>query len=140
MNRPDTRVRTFFRLSFVLYTVALLVATHWPGAVVHGPIERTDLLVHGGVFFVWTCLLWSTRWVGVGTGLGGCGCLKRRLVWTCVCGLVFAVFDETTQPIFSRVFDVFDVLADWFGVLMGCLVVWVWGKVSRSQSDRVIRT
>jgi len=116
-----------FRVGLVLYTMVLLTATHWPGLTVHGPINRTDLIIHAGVFCVWTVLLFGTRWVAT----GGCGCFKRRVVWTCVAGFLFAVFDELTQPMFSRVADPLDILADWFGVLIACGVIWGWAKIRR---------
>ncbi len=94
-----------WRVVFVGCTAALLVATHWPGLAIKGPISRTDLVIHAGVFAAWTLLLGLTGWVRT-----------RRLVLMGVC---FAIFDETTQPMFSRVFDWWDLGADIAGVLMG---------------------
>lgn len=124
MNKPTNRVLMAFRVGFVLYTAMLLTATHWPGLAIKGPFSRMDLVVHASVLCVWTVLLFSTRWVAT----GGCGCFKRRLVWTATAGLVYSVFDELTQPMFSRVADPLDVMADWFGVLVGCGVIWGWWK------------
>jgi len=129
MNKPTNRSRTVFRVGFVMYTMALLTATHWPGLTIQGPIDRTDLVIHAGVLCVWTCLLFGTRWVAT----GGCGCLKRRLVWTGVAGLVYSVFDELTQPMFGRVADPWDIAADWFGVLAACGVIWVWWKMRKHR-------
>lgn len=125
MNRQTNHWATLFRVAFVCYTMALLTATHWPGLTIHGPVNRTDLFIHAGVFCVWTLLLFGTGWVAG----GGCGCLKRRVIWVGVVGVCFGAFDELTQPMFSRVADVWDVLADWFGVVVGCGVVWWWGKM-----------
>ncbi len=94
-----------WRLGFVCYAAALLVATHWPGLAVKGPISRTDLVIHVCVFAGWAFLLGLTGWVRA-----------YRLV---ICGVCFAVFDETTQPLFSRVFDWSDLGADIAGVLVG---------------------
>ncbi len=109
-----------------MYTMALLTATHWPGLTIQGPINRSDLVIHAGVLFWWTVLLFGTQWVAT----GGCGCFKRRLVWTGVAGFVYSVFDELTQPMFNRVADPWDIAADWFGVLVACGVIWVWWKMS----------
>ncbi len=132
MNNQSDALRSVFRVGFVLYTLALLTATHWPGLTVHGPVDRTDLLIHVGVFFVWTCLLFATQWVAA----GGCGCFKRRLVWTGVAGVAFGFFDELTQPMFSRVADPWDMAADAVGVLMACGVIWGWGKMKSSKAGR----
>lgn len=133
MNRPTHRVRTVFRVGFVLYTSALLTATHWPGLAIHGPIDRTDLVIHAGVFFWWTVLLYGAGLVATGARFG-CGCFKRRIVWTAMAGIVFAVFDEKTQPIFGRVEDWTDMAADSLGVLVACGVIWGWVRMSRRGS------
>ncbi len=130
MNRQSNALRTVFRAGFVLYTLALLTATHWPGLTVHGPIDRTDLVIHVGVFFVWTCLLFASGWVAP----GGCGCFKRRIVWTFVVGVCFAAFDELTQPIFNRIADPWDFGADAVGVAVACGMIGVWGKVKSSKA------
>lgn len=123
------------RALFVFFTAALLVATHWPGLYIRGPIDRTDLIIHAGVFCIWTWLFY-----GSGLMLGGkvCPCGKRRLVWTAVVGVCFAVFDETTQPIFMRVFDPLDLIADITGVLIAIGTIAIaqrqlrWGGTIRS--------
>lgn len=96
--------------AFAGYTAALLVATHWPGLVIHGPIDRTDLVIHAGVYTVWATLL----------GLSG---LVRGPWWRAVIvGVVFALLDEATQPLFRRTFDLTDLSADAFGVVVGTLL------------------
>ena len=124
MSRRLKNRQNVFRVVFGLYTSALLTATHWPGLVVDGPIDRTDLVIHAGVFFWWTVLLFGSGLVA----MGGCGCFARRLVWTGVCGVVFAGFDELTQPMFSRVADPLDFLADSVGVLAAAGAIWVWWR------------
>lgn len=130
MNNPTNRMRTLFRVGLAVYTMALLTATHWPGLTIKGPVSRTDLVIHAGVFCVWTCLLFWSGFVGVG-GRYRRSCLKRRLIWTGVAGVCFGAFDELTQPMFSRVADPLDVLADWFGVLVGCGVIWMMVRMKR---------
>lgn len=109
MNDTRPAKHGITRIVLVLYTAALLTATHWPGLVVHGPVNWTDKIIHCGVFCIWTCLFYMTGWI-VG---------PRRLLWTGVAGVCYAVFDETTQPMFSRVFDWLDLAADTAGVLLG---------------------
>jgi len=118
---------TLARVAFVAYTAALLTATHWPGLAVKGPVERTDLLIHMGAFGGWAVLLFLTRWLRAPDRPvveGG------RVALAAVC---FGVFDETTQPLFSRVFDWTDLMADTLGAVLGagcatlCLV-WTRGR------------
>ena len=114
MSTKPGPLRPIARVAFVLYALALVTATHWPGLVVNGPIDRTDLVIHAGVFCIWTCLFYLSWFVG---GV----CPKRRLVWTAVIALGYAALDEFTQPLppFHRTFDWFDLLADSTGVLLG---------------------
>ena len=105
-TRPNAdRRRTVSRVLLAVSTVALLTATHWPGLAIEGPIDRTDLVIHAGVFAVWGALL------ALATGL--------RLWALLVVGVLVAAFDETTQPLFNRVFDWTDLGADAVGVLLG---------------------
>ena len=110
MSKALPPKRRTTRSAWALYTAALLTATHWPGLVVHGPVNWTDKVIHCGVFCIWTCLFYLARLTG--------SCPTRRLVWAGVVGVCFAVFDETTQPMFSRVFDWLDLAADSIGVLL----------------------
>lgn len=107
--RPASAIQTLSRFLLGFCTAALLTATHWPGVAIDGPIERTDLLIHAAVFAVWAGLL------AAATGL--------RLPALLVIGVLFAAFDESTQPLFNRVFDWTDLAADAAGVTLGCLTV-----------------
>lgn len=133
MNKPTRCVRTIFRACFFAYTLALLTATHWPGLAIHGPIDRTDLVIHAGAFFWWTVLLYGAGLIATGERCG-CGCFKRRIVWTAMAGIIFAVFDEKTQPIFGRVEDWTDMLADSCGVLVACVVISVWWSFLKTKN------
>ena len=118
------------RVAWIIYTTALLTATHWPGLTIKGPIDRTDLIIHAGVFCIWTCLLYATRWIG------GCTCGTRRLVWTGVAAICFATFDESTQPLFRRVFDWWDLAADYTGVLLALALLTATQRIwPRFRSD-----
>jgi len=109
------------RVSFVLYTLALLTATHWPGLSIKGPVSRTDLIIHAGAFGVWTLLLGATGWVRSKS------CIRRQALIVGLIGIAYSIFDETTQPIFNRVFDLLDLAADSIGVILASLfllVIW----------------
>jgi len=45
-------------------------------------------------------------------------------------GFAFAVLDETTQPLFERQFDWWDLWADWLGVLIACGTILVLERLS----------
>ena len=135
MIRNERPFESECRALFVFFTTALLVATHWPGLDIRGPIDRTDLIIHCCVFFIWTCLLYGAGFIA---SCQRCSCGKRRLIWTAVVGICFAVFDESTQPFFSRVFDPFDLVADCTGVLLAVSAIALtqkhlrWGGTLRS--------
>lgn len=94
--------------AFVLYTLVLLTATHWPALEIRGPVVRSDLYIHFAAFGLWTVLL------------GLSGLLGRPLWKLALAGALFAVVDETTQPLFDRTLDPLDLLANWGGVALGC--------------------
>lgn len=97
--------------AFVVYTLALLTATHWPRLQIQGPVNRSDLYIHFMVFSAWTVLLGFSGLVGRSPG---------RLL---LIGLAFAVLDESTQPFFDRQFDWLDLAANAGGILMGTLAM-----------------
>ncbi len=123
MRSKPTPFQSLVRVCFVLYTLTLLTATHWPKLTVKGPIERTDLVVHLGAFGLWTTLLGLTGWVQSKT------CIKRQALMLALFGIGFGILDETTQPLFSRVFDITDVAADMTGAILASLMLllyWYW--------------
>ncbi|MBO6513650.1 MAG: VanZ family protein [Phycisphaerales bacterium] len=128
MSTKPTPLESLVRVCFVLYTLTLLIATHWPKLTVKGPIERTDLLVHLAAFGLWTTLLGLTGWLGFVV------CRYRRTLVAAMGGISFGILDETTQPLFKRVFDWSDVAADIVGAILASLlllVFWTW----RDQRD-----
>ncbi len=96
---------------FVLYALALLVATHWPKLSIQGPIERPDLFIHAGAFGLWTLLL-------VASGFFGRVLARRNILISGAIGAVYAPLDEVSQsiPILGRVAAVDDALANLLGV------------------------
>lgn len=105
-----------FLVGFVLYTIVLVTATHWPGVTIEGPVARPDLFVHLGAFSVWTVLLGLSGLIG--------RCPKRLVIWA----TLFLVADETTQPLFDRQFDWLDLVANFGGVLVGLVVMVLWWR------------
>ena len=105
------------RVCFVLYTITLLTATHWPKLTVQGPIPRTDLVVHLSAFGLWTLLLGATQWIR-----SSC-CIRRQALMVGLLGVVFGWFDELTQPLFTRVFDLTDVAANMTGAILAAVVL-----------------
>ncbi len=135
MNTPTHRFRSTARMVFVLYTIALLTATHWPGLAIESKVfSRVDLIIHAGVFFVWTVLLYNARLIAVGNSTYP-PCFRRRIIWTMGVAILFAVFDESTQPLFHRVADPLDLLADTLGILLAAGTIWACSK-NRSPSLR----
>lgn len=125
------KLRSLFRAAWIVYALALLTATHWPGlAVPEGPISRMDLVVHCTAFAGWTLLLFLTGWVAP-------SCPTRRVVWTGTIAVCFAAFDELTQPLFTRTADWTDFAADCSGVVLMALVIFAWASVvNRGKNTR----
>lgn len=117
MTSKPTPFTVFVRVCFVLYTITLLTATHWPKLTIKGPIERTDLVVHLGAFGLWTILLGLSGWIS------SKHCIMRQSLLIALVGICFGILDETTQPLFSRVFDWTDIAADITGAILASLAL-----------------
>ncbi len=112
------RIQNPVRVVWLVCTIALLVATHWPRLVLPGgPIMRMDLVIHFFVFSVWTLLFYHSGLIAAKQ------CPIRRVVWTAMIAIGFACFDELTQPMFSRSADVTDLGADIGGVIVVCVAI-----------------
>lgn len=108
--------RRLWRIAFVLYALVLFAATHKPGVTVNVvPGWRLDLLIHAGAFGTWAFLLGMTGWFDLRK--------RRGFAWLLALVVVYAIVDECSQaiPIFGRVFDPADVLANVVGALLGGL-------------------
>lgn len=115
------RHRLLFRVVFVAYAVVLFVATHKPGVDVNVvPGWRLDLLIHMAAFGLWTFLLGLTGWAGDARRLGDLFVLMAV-------GVAYGVADESTQalPIFDRVFDWTDMVANSAGAILASVLVFV---------------
>ena len=113
---------TLLRRGFLLYAVALFIATHWPNLRIESDvIRRPDLLVHLGAFGLWAFLLHLT-------GLLGPPRAARTAGVTFAVGAVYAGIDELTQaiPVLGRTVVWDDYFANLAGVTLGaaagCLV------------------
>ena len=124
---------------FVVYTVVLSVATHWPRLRIEGPIERPDLWIHMGAFGLWAALLAMTgllapRWT-----------VKNILASTLV-ALAYAAIDEGSQaiPALGRTAALDDYLADAAGILLVgsglSLIAWRVGRRGGPRADRTSQT
>jgi len=120
------------RAFFIIYTLALLTATHWPGLGVPGPFSRMDLVVHFGAFGCWTIMLGMSGWIRSSR------CIRRQALIVGLIGIGFGWADELTQPIFDRVFDWLDIAADMSGVILASLVLFiVWYRKNGNQCSIV---
>lgn len=109
----EKRVRRPWRIAFIIYTLLLFTATHWPHLEI-GSEDRpaADKLIHLYAFGGFAFLLWRTGW------------LRARWLLLIV-GLLYTVFDELTQslPFLGREYSALDVLASMLGVIN--LVAWL---------------
>lgn len=108
--------RRLWRIAFGLYALVLFAATHKPGVTVDVvPGWRLDLFIHAGAFGAWAFLLGLTGWYDLSRPRGVAALLAI--------GIGYALFDEGTQaiPIFGRVFDPTDAVANVTGAVVGGL-------------------
>lgn len=116
------------RAFFVLYTLALLTATHWPGLAVKSSFSRIDLVIHLCAFGCWTGMLGLSGWVLLS------GSIRKKAIIVGLIGIGFGLTDELTQPLFSRVFDWWDVCADTTGAVLASLVLmFIWRKTGINE-------
>jgi hypothetical protein len=100
----------------VIWTLVILVLCWTPSFVVHKieydsffKLPSLDKLVHGTIFIILSIL-----WLRVAS--------SRRAIWTIILGgFALAVISELGQlmPFVQRDATLFDMLADWAGVLIG---------------------
>jgi VanZ family protein len=112
MARPNNRA---WRVALTTYYLALVVATHWPGANVNVvPGVRLDLFIHIGAYAGLAGLMALA-------GVGGGWWSGRAVVLIVGLTAALAVLDEATQaiPVVRRTFDVDDLIADLAGAVLG---------------------
>jgi hypothetical protein len=118
------RVARPWRVAFVVYALALTVASHWP-ALALGTEQQPapDKLLHMLVFGGLAALLWRTRWLSA--------------PWqVIVVGLAWAALDEITQgiPILDRMFSWQDMLAGQLAVILVGAWLWALGPLGGAPS------
>ncbi|MCA9296493.1 MAG: VanZ family protein [Phycisphaerales bacterium] len=105
-------VRRPWRIAFILYAIALTLATHWPKLTLPptGPSDKTTHLISFGML---TFLLWRTGWV-------------RSRILTVIIALSWSQLDELSQSfeILGRDVTWLDALANALGVLL--VGTWLW--------------
>ncbi len=100
-----------WRWIFAAYALALLIATHWPGLAIDGPIDRTDIIIHIAAFCIWTMLLALAI-----------DARARTLLLVALIALAWAALDEWTQRFVNRTSTLEDFLANAAGIILGSLL------------------
>ncbi len=116
---------THWRWIFAVYALALLIATHWPGLAIDGPIDRTDIVIHIAAFCLWTLLLRLAI-----------GPHPRALLFAAAVALPWAALDEWSQRFVDRTSTLDDFLANAVGVLLACVLSVLFARRRRFQSSR----
>lgn len=116
-------MRRWVRAGFALYALVIFVLTHMPKLKIEGPIARTDLIIHMGVFGLWTLLITACEFFGPALS-------ARNIARSGVVALVYSAFDEGTQaiPILGRVCAWDDWFANAFGVVTAVVAMLVAGR------------
>ena len=114
---------------FVLYALALVTATHWPGLAIQSPgFSRLDLVIHAVSFAAWTVLCTACAFFGPATG-------RRNLARSIPLALVYALADEFTQaiPALHRTLDPLDLAANGVGILLASIGLALWTRADHPQ-------
>jgi VanZ family protein len=109
---------TVWKWALAIYWVALMVATHWPGAQVNViPGLRLDLLIHIGAYAGLAGLM-------AFAGVGAAWRPGRAVLLIVGLTALLALLDEGTQaiPAVRRTFDPDDLIADLVGAVLGAAV------------------
>lgn len=107
------------RAAFILYALVLTIATHRPQPEVHGPFQRTDLVIHVAAFFTATILLYASRLLGPLAQW-------RTVALTMLIALAWAALDEWTQQFVQRITASDDFAANAAGVWLGSAAAACW--------------
>lgn len=124
------RVALPWRIAFVLYFVAMTVATHWPALDLTDDdrIPSPDKLIHALAFGGLAFLLWRTRWV------------RSRLLLLIVT-LAWCAIDEIAQalPVLQREISMGDVVASMAGVIVTVAGLWAFGPMGGTGNRRRLK-
>ena len=100
-----------WRILFILYAAAFLVATHWPNLAIGEPVgPPPDKVLHFFASAIFVVLLRLTGWI-------------RSLLLVTIISLIFVVADEWSQARFAhgRAWSSTDIAAGVLGTLVGAL-------------------
>ncbi|WP_461305413.1 VanZ family protein [Aureisphaera sp.] len=104
--------------SGVLYTLIitvlfLLPAKDIPGMAIRFGDKWAHILVFLLLSLVWLLAAWLNEWLGTG-----------RIIWVSFWALVYGIIIEVLQGGFfeTRSADIWDIVADAIGILIGCFV------------------
>lgn len=129
MNLREAARRNW-RVAFVVWFVAITVATHWPQmAIDTGEHKAPDKLLHFACFGIMAFSLWSSGWFR-----------HPVAVWAVVS--LWALFDEVTQAFLplGRPFSPADLLSGELGILAASAWMGALGSPAMSSTrDRVDR-
>lgn len=102
------------------YWVFLFCVTHFPKLQLDAP-PGSDKVVHIGAYAVLAFLVWQFS--------ATFGPLSRSFAPRAAAGLlVYAAFDELTQPLVGRGADLWDWLADGLGILLVLVPAELWRR------------
>jgi hypothetical protein len=106
------------------YVALVMVMMAWPGVQVRGPVPRSDLWVHFGVFGLLSLVTW---WACVGGR-------KVLVVW--LIAATIGVVTELGQliPMLNRTFGIDDMVFNVLGAGLGAAGSWAWWRVSAGGS------
>jgi VanZ family protein len=111
-----------WQVALICFWLALFVATHIPvERLVLNPGAK-DKLVHTAAYAVLT-LLFATTW-----RLSAGRFNLHQTIWVWCIVMLYAAFEETTQPLVNRSASLVDWLADALGATLGLAVFWIWPR------------
>ena len=103
------------RIVFFAYAVMIASLTHWPGLQVpKAGLQRSDMIVHIGVFGAWALLMIRCSWFGPMLS-------ARNIALAAMCAVAYAGVDEVTQaiPALNRYAAWDDFAANTIGISVG---------------------
>lgn len=119
LSRQLLKSPLFWQIAVLVYWSALSVGTHIPPHQLHLPPSGGDKLLHLAAFAGLASLL-ATTWQLTAGHLNA-----RHLIAVWLVVVVYAAFDEWTQPLVHRDASIWDWTADAVGAL-AALVAFAW--------------
>lgn len=104
------------RAIFFVYAALTLTATHWPRLELPLPSMRPDIVIHMGVFGLWTCIFLVAEFFGPVLS-------RRNILLGGLVSLAYSAIDEATQglPGINRVAAFDDAAANALGVAIATI-------------------